>query len=123
MPTRLVMPIVLACFLLVGGAVAACAHAYPNHSDPGAGATLSTAPHQVRIWFTEAIEPAFSTMTVIDASGRLVGQGKATVDSKDPKLLEIGLMALTPGTYRVKWRVVAVDTHRTEGDFTFTVKP
>jgi hypothetical protein len=32
-------------------------------------------------------------------------------------------MPLTPGTYRVSWRVVSVDTHPTEGNFTFTIKP
>jgi len=30
---------------------------------------------------------------------------------------------LAPGRYRVKWHVLSVDTHVTEGDFTFTVAP
>ena len=49
--------------------------------------------------------------------------GKATVDPKDRRLLQIDLTPLPSGTYRVKWRAVSVDTHATEGDFNFTVKP
>ena len=77
----------------------------------------------MRIWFTEALEPAFSTITVTDAQGREVEDGKAKVDAGNPMLLEVGLKPLAPGTYTVKWRVISVDTHPTEGDFTFTVKP
>ncbi|HJS62184.1 MAG TPA: copper resistance protein CopC, partial [Pseudolabrys sp.] len=28
-----------------------------------------------------------------------------------------------PGTYKVFWRVLSVDTHRAQGDFTFRVGP
>jgi methionine-rich copper-binding protein CopC len=35
----------------------------------------------------------------------------------------VPLKALRPGTYRVSWHAVSIDTHRTEGAFTFTVKP
>jgi hypothetical protein len=38
-------------------------------------------------------------------------------------LLRVSLPKLVPGTYRVTWRVLSVDTHVTEGDFTFAVVP
>ena len=38
-------------------------------------------------------------------------------------MLRVTLAPLAPGTYRVVWRVLSVDTHVTEGDFTFTVVP
>ena len=115
--------LILAAGLAVIAAQPAAAHAHLDRAEPGVGATLAAAPAQVRIWFTEALEPAFSTITVTDATGGDVGQGKATVDAGNAKLLELGLKTLPPGTYRVKWRVIAVDTHQTEGDYTFTVKP
>jgi copper resistance protein C len=123
MLTRLLIRLAIVCVLSAGGGAAARAHAFLDHSEPGVGSTLTAPPQQVRIWFTEALEAAFSSITVTDGSGRDVGQGKAKVDGKNPMLLEIGLMALPPGTYRVTWRVVSVDTHPTEGNFTFTVKP
>ena len=48
-------------------------------------------------------------------------RGPANVDSASPALLQVPLKPLGPGTYRVKWRVLSVDTHVTEGDFTFRV--
>jgi copper resistance protein C len=121
--SRLVKPILLAGMVCVAGSSMAQAHAFLDHAVPGVGSTLDVPPTQVRIWFTEALERAFSTIKVTDASGREVDQGKATVDVKDPMVLEIGLSPLSPGTYRVAWRVVSVDTHPTEGNFTFTVRP
>ena len=53
---------------------------------------------------------------------RWATQGKAKVDPSDPKLLVLDVTKLPPGAYRVTWHVVSIDTHRTEGDFTFTVK-
>ncbi|HUZ72358.1 MAG TPA: copper resistance CopC family protein [Stellaceae bacterium] len=123
MSANLLARLGLACALIVAAVPAARAHAFLDHSDPAVGSTLHAPPKQVRIWFTEALEPPFSSMTVTDASGRSVGQDKAKVDPKNPALLEIGLHPLPPGTYRVNWRVVSVDTHPTEGNFTFTVKP
>jgi copper resistance protein C len=35
--------------------------------------------------------------------------------------MRVGLKPLSPGTYRVRWHVLSVDTHRTEGSFTFHV--
>ncbi len=112
---------VLAAALVFGGA-SARAHAFPDHSEPAVGSTVATAPAQVRIWFTEALEPAFSTIDVTDAQGHAMGKGKAKVDPSDPKLLVLDVTKLPPGAYRVTWHVVSIDTHRTEGDFTFTVK-
>jgi copper resistance protein C len=123
MSRSLVKRILVACIVCIAGGSIAHAHAFLDHSLPGVGSTLDVPPTQVRIWFTEALEQAFSTIKVTDASGREVDQGKATVDAKDPMVLEIGLSPLSPGTYRVAWRVVSVDTHPTEGNFTFTVKP
>lgn len=107
--------------LLLLAAHAAQAHAFLDHAQPPVGSTLAKAPTQVRIWFTEALEPAFSSIAVTDAAGHDMGKGKAKVDPSDPKLLVLDLGALPPGAYHVVWHVVSVDTHRTEGDFAFTV--
>jgi hypothetical protein len=37
--------------------------------------------------------------------------------------LVLPLPPLAPGRYRVRWHVVSVDTHRTEGEFGFEVTP
>ncbi|WGS44987.1 copper resistance protein CopC [Burkholderia sp. JSH-S8] len=103
-------------------AQAAHAHAFPKVQQPAAGATLATAPHTVSIEFDEALEPAFSSITVADSQGKPVVDGKSAVDAANRKLMKAALSALAPGTYTVNWVAVANDGHRTQGHYAFTVK-
>ena len=98
-------------------------HAFLDHATPAVGSTVHTAPREVRLWFSEPLEPAFSRLQVFDASGKPVDGGDGRVDASDRSVLMATLAALPPGTYRVVWRVVSIDTHVTEGDFTFDVAP
>ncbi len=99
------------------------AHAFLDHAVPAVGSSVHGAPAQVKLWFTQEIEPAFSTVRVVDLGGRRVDNGDARLDRADATLLQVSLPPLAPGTYRVVWRVLSVDTHVTEGDFTFDVVP
>ena len=98
------------------------AHVFPDRSEPRVGATLDVAPPDVRIWFDGAIEPAFSTIRVESAEKRRVDNGDGRVNPANAALLEVSLPPLPSGRYRVFWRVVARDGHRTEGDFPFAIK-
>lgn len=83
---------------------------------------MTVAPTLVRVWFDGALEPPFSTLRVQNAHGEQVDKGDGHVDPSDPTILEVSLPPIPPGTYRVLWSVVARDGHRTEGDYTFTIK-
>ena len=107
--------------IIVAGSDRLEAHAFLQHADPAVGSTVQTSPGEVRIWFTENIEPAFSTVQVFNASGREVDKHDVHVDRSSPAVLNVSLPALEPGTYKVVWRVVSVDTHVTNGNFTFRV--
>jgi copper resistance protein C len=102
---------------------AAHAHAFLDHADPRVGNTVKSPPRAVALWFTQNLESAFSTIEVRDASGAQMNAGKASVDASDRKLLRVPVKALPAGTYTVKWHVLSVDTHTTEGNFTFHVVP
>ncbi len=97
-------------------------HAFPDHSDPKVGSTVSGPPAQVSIWFDSDLETAFSTLMVHNADGKMIDKRDVRVASSDPKLLQVSLPPLPQGTYLVIWNVVARDGHRTNGQFTFTVK-
>ena len=106
--------------LMIGSAVHA--HAFLVKSDPAVGATV-TAPKTLRLEFSEAVELAFSGIAVAKESGGAVPTQNARLNGNDHKVLLTDLPPLSAGAYRVKWHVVSVDTHRTEGDFAFSVKP
>jgi methionine-rich copper-binding protein CopC len=97
-------------------------HAFPDHSEPRVGSTVTVAPTVVRIWFDGALEPAFSTIHVQNTNGQMVDKGDGQVDTSNPTLLSVSLLPISPGTYRVIWSVVARDGHRTEGGYTFAIK-
>ncbi|MDA8077399.1 MAG: copper resistance protein CopC [Nitrospiraceae bacterium] len=100
----------------------ALSHAFPDHSDPKVGATVIGSPERVRVWFDGDLEPAFSTIMVHNAGNVMVDKKDGRVSLSDPRLLEVSVPRLPAGAYRVLWNVVARDGHRTQGDFTFTVK-
>jgi len=97
-------------------------HAFPDHADPKVGSTISVSPVRVRIWFDGNLEPLFSTIIVQDAKGKKVDKGDGRVNPVDDTLLDVSLPPLPTGTYRVIWSVVARDGHKTEGDYTFTIR-
>ena len=114
--------VALSSLLLAAAAPRAFAHAFPDHAQPAVGSTVSPAPAEVKIWFTGKLEPAFSKIEVQDAGGASVDQSNAAVDPQDATLMHVSLKPLPAGTYKVHWHAVSVDTHATDGDFTFTVK-
>lgn len=101
-------------------ATSAWGHSFPDHSEPRVGWTVDK-PARVRIWFDVPIEPFFSTIKVVDKNGQQVDKQDGRVNPMDRTLLEVSLPSLPPGRYRVFWNVISIDTHRTEGDYPFTV--
>jgi len=97
------------------------AHAFLKDANPEVGGTVQTSPSEVRIRFTENIEPAVSSIQVFDASGKEVDKRDLHLDRSDHALLHVSLPQLGAGTYKVVWRVVSVDTHVTNGNFTFRI--
>ena len=96
------------------------AHAMLDHASPRVGSTVAPAPREVVLWFTQKLEPAFSSIEVRNEQGVAMNAGKATV-AGDRTQLRVLVKALPAGTYKVIWRVLSVDTHRTQGDFSFRV--
>lgn len=106
---------------LVAGA--ALAHAMLDKAVPAVGSRVATSPQRVELSFTERLEPTFSRVQVLDASGHRVDRGDSAVDANARERMGASLAPLAPGRYRVTWRAVSVDTHVTSGDYTFDVGP
>ena len=105
------------------GAVAALAeaHAKLSRSDPPAASTLRASPPEVRLWFTENLEPTFSAAHLLDGERRRVDGIEGRVDAVNAGLLRMALPPLEAGRYTVVYRVVSVDSHVTAGELTFHI--
>lgn len=121
MKTRL--KLVLSSILVAAVAWTAQAHAFLDHADPAVGSQVHTAPSAVKLWFTEKLEPALSRVQVFDADGHEVDRHDVRSDASNAAALAVSLPALKAGKYKVMWRVVSVDTHVTNGTFSFEIVP
>jgi copper resistance protein C len=104
-------------FLAALTSTGALAHAFLDHANPRVGSTVAAAPHELTLWFTQKLEPAFSTVEVMGPNGSSIG-GKAQVSGNT---IRVGIKAAGPGAYHVHWQALSVDTHKTQGSFSFTV--
>jgi methionine-rich copper-binding protein CopC len=98
----------------------AFAHAHLKRSDPAAGVVVTQAPKEISLTFTEALEPALSGVSITDGQGHDLAAKPARISSTT---MILAVKPLAAGSYHVSWHAVAVDTHRTEGTYVFTVKP
>jgi methionine-rich copper-binding protein CopC len=109
--------------VLLATAMRVDAHAFLVRAEPRVGSRVKKAPNEVRIWFSEPVQPTLSAIKVFDASGKQLDKKDTHLDHHTRALLRVSLTPIPPGSYKVSWRVVSVDTHVTTGDFRFQVAP
>ena len=114
---------VLALLALLAFPAGALAHAFLDRAVPAVGGTVHGKPAEVRLRFSQPLEPAFSTVQVFDAGGKQIDRKDKGLDARDASVLRVSLPPLAPGVYRVVWRVLSADTHVSQGDYTFEVAP
>lgn len=113
----------LALSFLAAMAAGAQAHAFLDHAEPKVGGSVRVSPLLVKAWFTQKLVLPFSNLQVFDENGREADLKDKKLDQSNEALLTVSLPALPPGKYKVVWRAVSVDTHVTNGTFTFQVSP
>ncbi len=98
------------------------AHAQLIKAEPARRAALDRAPEQIRLWFNEEIEGAYTTLTVFGSNKKLITNAKPRVVKDDPKSIVLPIPETKPGKYTVKFRVLSVDGHVVDSTFNYTVK-
>ena len=100
-----------ALLLLMLGARPAAAHGYLVRSIPENRAVLERAPARVQYWFSESLEPAFSSITIRDSAGAIVATGG--VDERSTAMMSARVPTDLPdGAYVVELRLAfASDGH------------
>jgi methionine-rich copper-binding protein CopC len=108
---------------VVAAPLGARAHAFLDRADPRVGSVVTRTPAAVRLTFTQGIVVPFCRVAVTGPPG-FGGVGPPHAVPGDAHSLAVDLKnPAPPGTYVVRWRALSVDTHVTEGDFSFEVKP
>ncbi len=100
----------------------AIGHAVLQRAEPRVDSTLRRPPDEVKLYFSERLEPAYSTLRVLNDRDAQVDRRDSRVDRSNPALLRATLPPLPPGTYRVVWRVLSIDADVTEGTFAFRIE-
>jgi copper resistance protein C len=104
-------------------ATSAFAHAHLQSQTPAANST-ATAPKELRLNFSEGVEDQFTKVTLTTDSGAAVAVKSIATDPADKKILIVTPAApLSAGQYKVQWHAVSVDTHKSDGSYSFKVSP
>jgi copper resistance protein C len=112
----------LLCAGVVIGTGVALGHSGLQRAEPPVESTLKRPPTEVKLYFSERLEPAYSTVRVEDGKGARVDRDDSHVDRSNPLVMRVTLTPLEPGTYTVVWRVLSVDSHITQGRFKFRIE-
>jgi copper transport protein len=105
---------------LFAAASPAFAHAKLIGSRPVADETLASSPERVELEFSVRVQPAASSIAVNGPEGGSVAVGEMQA-ANDEKKLSVTVPQLTPGEYRVLWRVLSADDHVISGEFSFRI--
>jgi copper resistance protein C len=117
----ILLRLVPALAMSLGAAAPAFAHAFLAKSDPEVGSIVKTAPKFLLLTFTEDLEVPFCQVMVTDSMGMNDAAGKPQAVPGHPNQLQVPLNIQMPGRITVTWHALSVDTHKTEGNFSFTV--
>lgn len=98
-------------------ATSAAAHAHLESSLPADKATVS-APSAIELRFSEAVR-----VTSLTLQQGTSAASKLTAPTSASKHVSVPVTGLTPGDYKVNWRVASGDGHLVSGAFAFTVDP
>src|SRR5919197_5975365 len=128
MQARAVRPMLAAAFVLLLGVALpapAWAHANLDRALPAPGSDLDRAPAQLQLSFSEAVDPSFSRVQLLDATGQAVDRGDSHVAPSNPRSMIVSLgSGLPDGVYTVAWRTLsAVDGHTANGAYPLILGP
>lgn len=119
---RAALAVVAAMLPLLAAAPTADAHAVLARSSPAAESQLAQSPAAIDLWFTEPLEPDFSSFELFAGDGTSLPVDGIRVDPSDARHMSGLVRSLDPGLYTVVYRTLSTqDGHEWTGSFAFTV--
>ena len=97
-------------------------HAFVTNSNPSQSQSISASPKQIDVFFSEPVDLRYSSMKVLDSTGKQVDLGQVHYKGSDEASLEVSVPTLKDGTYTVSTNVLSqIDGHVTDNAFVFGV--
>ena len=119
---RIFLGIVAIVLVTLAGSGLAAAHAQFVTSTPLASAILPSAPTQISLTLSEAVQAGTGTIRITNSSGGRI-PASWVMYSSDGRTLSVSMNQTGPGIYTVTWSAVsAVDGHFTAGSFSYGVQ-
>lgn len=113
---------IFALMFAMTGISPAFAHAFLTRSVPAVGSTVAAPPARLVLSYTEDLEIPFCSVVVTDAAGAEVQTSKPLPVPGHGDEMQVKLHITAPGKYKVTWHALSVDTHKTQGSFSFSVR-
>src|SRR3712207_972613 len=85
----------------------ALAHAELLGSEPAAGSSLEQAPAQVTLYFSEAVAPGLTDISLLDARGRRIDRVPARIEGESARVVSAEVPELQPGVYTISFRALS----------------
>jgi methionine-rich copper-binding protein CopC len=124
---RLLLPAILVlsatAAVLPGRSTPRTMHLRLVRAEPAADTTVTAAPREVKLFFSEAPQIKVTTIRLVNASKQAITVGEAKADADGKIVLAPITGSVTAGTWTVIWRTMARDGHVVNGEYHFTVKP
>ena len=93
-------------------------------AEPAADSTVTVAPKEIRLFFSEVPQIRVTTVRLVNATQQEITVGEAKADANDGKIVMAPItVSVAPGTWTVSWRTMARDGHVVSGDYRFTLRP
>lgn len=116
---RRMFSLVVALFLALAIAHQAAAHALVIESSPATDSSVAGPQIDFSLRFNSRLDHRRSRLTLIDADGT---EHRLTLsEGSAPDMLQASATGVSPGVYKLRWQVLAIDGHITRGDIPFHV--
>ena len=94
-------------------------HAILKSSSPASGGSVTSTDVPVKLTFNVRVDAARSKLQLLMPDASVVDL--PIIESSSPDTLASKLTGLKPGTYTIRWQVLAPDGHISRGEIPFTV--
>ena len=120
--SSLVLGLCITTLIGFGAVHSASGHAFVTDSNPSQSQSVSVSPKQIDVFFSEPVDLRYSSLKVLDSTGKQVDLGQVHYKGSDESSMEVSVPVLKDGTYTVSTNVLSqIDGHVTDNAFVFGV--